>query len=399
VESRSNLAESLAGGRLFSLVASPDKDKSQEGGHVMRDRNVKYVLIAVVLLALSFGVGRLSAAGPMLAGGTLDSPGPPGTTLSYTLEDIYNRLYDGTGGVRSAFTEPAAGPTVGTGHTLDEVMAKAPAVDDTSGAIQADVLADRKVWGLTGGEWGLITGTMANNGAVTMVPTTISQTIAAGYHNGSGYVEGDADLVAGNIRSGVSIFGVNGAYVGGPAYPAQVPRTGQTVCYSASGTEISCTGTGQDGEYQNGIAWPSPRFITSTTGVVTDTLTGLVWLQDAGCLGAQTWANALTSANSLYDGWTGDGSGGDCGLSDGSSAGDWRLPNVRELQSLVDYGRDTPAVPDGHPFASISSSYYWSSTTFARITSNAWGVHLGDGNVDRGDKAGTDYVWPVRGGQ
>jgi hypothetical protein len=55
-----------------------------------------------------------------------------------------------------------------------------------------------------------ITGTMANNGAVTITPGTANVTIAAGYHNGSGYVVGDADLVTGNIRAGVSIFGVSG---------------------------------------------------------------------------------------------------------------------------------------------------------------------------------------------
>ncbi|NIO68243.1 MAG: DUF1566 domain-containing protein, partial [Anaerolineae bacterium] len=56
---------------------------------------------------------------------------------------------------------------------------------------------------------------------------------------------------------------------------------------------------------------------------------------------------------------------GECGLGDGSSEGDWRLPNVRELQSLIDYGRQTPALPSGHPFTGVQSSLYWSSTTHA----------------------------------
>lgn len=61
---------------------------------------------------------------------------------------------------------------------------------------------------------GDITGTMTNNGAVTITPGTSQQTIAAGYHNGSGYVAGDADLVAANIKTGVSIFGVTGTLSG-----------------------------------------------------------------------------------------------------------------------------------------------------------------------------------------
>mgnify|MGYP007056009562 FL=1 len=42
-----------------------------------------------------------------------------------------------------------------------------------------------------------------------------------------------------------------------------------------------------------------------------------------------------------------------CGLSDGSSAGAWRLPNVKELQSLIDSGVRFPALTAGHPFSSV----------------------------------------------
>lgn len=56
-----------------------------------------------------------------------------------------------------------------------------------------------------------LTGTMSNRGAVAITPGTVQQAIAAGYHNGGGYVAGDTDLVAGNIKKGVNIFGVDGA--------------------------------------------------------------------------------------------------------------------------------------------------------------------------------------------
>lgn len=55
------------------------------------------------------------------------------------------------------------------------------------------------------------TGTMPNRGAVVITPSTTNQVIAAGYHNGSGYVKGDANLVARNVKKGVSIFGVSGS--------------------------------------------------------------------------------------------------------------------------------------------------------------------------------------------
>ena len=55
-----------------------------------------------------------------------------------------------------------------------------------------------------------ITGAMPNRGAVTITPGTVNQVVLDGYHNGSGYVVGDADLIASNILSGKNIFGVNG---------------------------------------------------------------------------------------------------------------------------------------------------------------------------------------------
>jgi hypothetical protein len=58
-----------------------------------------------------------------------------------------------------------------------------------------------------------LTGSMPNNGAVTITPSTVNQTIVAGYHNGSGYVAGDADLIASNILTGVNIFGVTGTVI------------------------------------------------------------------------------------------------------------------------------------------------------------------------------------------
>jgi len=270
----------------------------------------KYTWIFVVLLTLAFGglgfgVGRLAAAP-----GTLDSPGPPESTLSYTLEDIYNRLNDGTAGSPSTWTEPATGPTVGTGHTLNQTMAIAPEVDDTNGAIPADVTSGKTFWGLTSGQWGLLTGTGST-----------------------------------------------------ATYPAPVPKTGQTTSYAP----------GDDGDLEKGVAWPTPRFIDNGNGTVTDNLTGLIWLKNANCFGKRTWTQALSDANTLNS--------GECGLGDGSSEGDWRLPNVRELQSLVDYGRYSPALPSGHPFTGVQSSLYWSSTSFAPNTSYAWLVSLYDGYV------------------
>ena len=89
-----------------------------------------------------------------------------------------------------------------------------------------------------------------------------------------------------------------------------------------------------------------------------------------------------------------------CDLSDGSVAGDWYLPNIRELFSLVDFEKNTgPTLPMPNPFMNFLSSFYWSSTTFAVIPGQAWGVNFSDGDVDQAAKTGARSVLPVRGGK
>ncbi|TVQ95313.1 MAG: DUF1566 domain-containing protein [Desulfovibrionales bacterium] len=160
-----------------------------------------------------------------------------------------------------------------------------------------------------------------------------------------------------------------------------IPRTGQATSY----------GDRDDGALQKGVAWPGPRFTDNNNGTVTDNLTNLVWLKNAGCFGGKTWATALADANGLAH--------GQCGLTDGSEAGDWWLPNIRQLQSLVDYGRSDPALPSGHPFTGVQSSYYWSSTSNAANTDRAWDVRMTNGVVSFSSKTVTEHVWPVRAGQ
>ena len=181
---------------------------------------------------------------------------------------------------------------------------------------------------------------------------------------------------------------------------APVPKTGQTV--STLPTD--------DGDLQKGVAWPNPRFTNNNNGTVTDNLTGLIWLKNANCTdtvggvikssGALTWANALTWSSSL--------AAGNCGLTDGSVAGAWRLPNARELQSLVDYGFWSPAVPNtagtgkwtaGDPFDNVQVDAHWSSSTAANNAGYAWYVILYTGTVNNDNKTNAAFVWPVRDGQ
>jgi hypothetical protein len=180
---------------------------------------------------------------------------------------------------------------------------------------------------------------------------------------------------------------------------APVPKTGQTSPYAA----------GDDGDLQKGVTWPGPRFTDNGDGTVADNLTGLVWLKDASCLVSGSWTDVLSWADRLHDGCADcGGAGNDCGLSDGSLAGDWRLPNMKELYSLIHFGVRAPAVPntagtgqwaEGDPFLDVESSWYWSSTTVAGFTDYIWIVDLNSGLTGSSAKTGPRNTWPVRGGQ
>jgi hypothetical protein len=166
--------------------------------------------------------------------------------------------------------------------------------------------------------------------------------------------------------------------------PAPVTKTGQTESF----------GEGDDGDLQKGVS-VDQRFTENSDGTVTDNLTGLIWLKDANCFEDSGWWSALEASNDLAD--------GQCGLSDDSVAGDWRLPNISELQSLVDYGNFSPALPTGHPFTNVNVNWrYWSSTTSVddgKWYQFAWHMDWLFGNTDFDmHKSATLIVWPVRGG-
>ncbi|MBI5096612.1 MAG: DUF1566 domain-containing protein, partial [Nitrospirae bacterium] len=168
----------------------------------------------------------------------------------------------------------------------------------------------------------------------------------------------------------------------------QLPRTGQTTCYDSAGSMIPCAGTGQDGNIQAGVPWPDPRFTISADGYcVTDNLTSLMWVSSPDSV-LRTWQQTLDYANDFTL----------CGYSD------WRLPNRKELYSLIDFSRYNPALPSSHPFGNIQGgSPYWSSTSFASAPNFAWSIDIRDGSVWSGfdfyDKSYSGGVWPVRGGR
>jgi uncharacterized protein DUF1566 len=168
------------------------------------------------------------------------------------------------------------------------------------------------------------------------------------------------------------------------------PATGQTTCWDSSGAVIACTDTGQDGEKRAG----APLSYTSNSdGTITDNNTGLVWEKQVNCSGGlhcvddrYTWQEALDYVKALN-------------TANFAGHSDWRLPNVRELQSIVNYGPAlSPEFNDCLHGSCTAYDYYWSSTTYAGIPSWAWWVHFGDGVTGADKKSYTNLVRAVRGG-
>jgi hypothetical protein len=126
------------------------------------------------------------------------------------------------------------------------------------------------------------------------------------------------------------------------------------------------------------------HLVINGDGTVTDTATGLMWQQ--GTVSGKTWQEALAYAETLtladYD--------------------DWRLPNITELQSIVDYGRYNPTI-DTTAFPGTLSSRYWSSSTAASSNGNAGCVNFSNGDISNSNntcyKTDINTLRAVRSGQ
>lgn len=322
--------------------------------------------------------------------GDLDSPAPPEDPLSamYTLEDLYQRLENGTPGEKrtGGFREPEAGPSVGTGHTVDEIMDKAPVPDNTDGAVPADVTSGRTYWGLrTDGTWGLQVGTST---ACPPAPT--------------------GDATVDDVRWGKTFSNQTGVGLVGEGLCPTVcegdateddVRFGKTF---SNATEVGLTGKRYGGCVCEGTLSPGGRWCDNGDGTVTDMTTCLVWLKNAGWGGTKAWRNSDNSVNRYDDaharaGILQAGAIG-AGLNDGSVVGDWRLPTKSELEH-VRHGTEAVGKDDMQFFTGIAV-YYWSSTTSDSYNDEAFYVDMEFIGVTTAPKSmDIFYVWPVRGNQ
>lgn len=168
------------------------------------------------------------------------------------------------------------------------------------------------------------------------------------------------------------------------ARPVSLPDTGQTRCYDVGGLEIPCNDgacPGQDGDYSVGCP-AEDRFTDNNDGTVTDHCTGLMWQKNSADVDRDgqvteqdgiNWCGALNYCESL------EFAGHD----------DWRLPSVRELQSIADYDRANPAMDPA--FTAFLTSFYWTSTTYFHSFGLAWVVKFDIGYIHYGGGKSSNY--------
>jgi len=183
-------------------------------------------------------------------------------------------------------------------------------------------------------------------------------------------------------------------------FVSALPATGQSThsfnsgmnCYGVyrlpdTSTRPYKAAAGDDSYYQPVIS--SPSYKNNGDGTTTDNVTGLMWVR-SGTADTYTWANALSS----------------CAVTMNSGSGfagykDWRLPNLRELLSIVDYGAAAAPFINKTAFPNTQSNYYWSSTPSEVFPASAlaWDVTFTDGSVNgHGRTVATYCVRCVRNG-
>ena len=233
-------------------------------------------------------------------------------------------------------------------------------------------------------------GKAAANATITWEGGIVAKANKNGGFSFSGAVPSDC---VGTLSDGVSTIDVALTNCTPASTNGGVLQTGQTTCYDSAGNVIACAGTGQDGEFRKGTA---RSYTSNANGTITDNVTGLVWEK-------LTNDGTIHDVNNYYTLAAAYQKIADLNTANFAGNNDWRLPNIDELLTLVDYGRFYPAIDPvfNNGVDSFTeyqhSTIYWSSTTYAFGPPAVWTVYFSIGFVN---PIGPNqvYVRAVRGG-
>ncbi len=208
-----------------------------------------------------------------------------------------------------------------------------------------------------------------------------------------------------NGADGISVTLVGYVLAGDVNCPngGAVLAIGSVNAYVCNGQDATAGATGPDGPcFDN-----ANRYVDCGNGTVTDTVTGLIWLQQANCLANADYSAANQVAAGLKE--------GDCNLTDGSSPGDWRLPTPDEWSATtaraVGLGCVFPSWTNDAGTACLSvgassfagvapgGSNFWSSASLPTGPAGAYVTSFGSGSSGNSfPKLSFLRVWPVRRG-
>ncbi len=191
----------------------------------------------------------------------------------------------------------------------------------------------------------------------------------------------------------------------GPDGPQFFPATGQKITYPADKNGAPASAVQDDGAVQAGAAF---SYFDNGDGTITDFNTGLMWEKkgDNGGLHDEDlffpWSNA--AADTIWDWLDQVNAEGGTGL---AGYDDWRIPNVKELMSLIDYNRTAPAVDPAFETdciegctvtecSCVAPASYWSSTSLRSFPSHSWHVSFEFGYVEEIDRTTEYFVRAVR---
>jgi len=261
---------------------------------------------------------------------------------TYTTRTLDGSTVTGLAGYYAAFNLSTIDADLATanikgGSTIFGVAGNSNVVNTSSGTASATEILDSYVAWVDGSE---VTGSV-----VTQTLSAANDTVSAGYYVGTTLSTVDSDLIAANISSGVTIFGVTGTYEG--------------------------SGGGDPGI---GFIEFSAQSYSSTDGgaTVTDSANGLVWQASSYNSGSDlAWQTAMDYCNNNTAGLAGTG---------------WRLPNMAEIGLLYNYSSWSMY---GSSFS--NNTDFWSSTTVPSDASSAYGLFSDYGSIYPDSKTGGSF--------
>ena len=258
------------------------------------------------------------------------------------------------------------------------------------------------------GNYSKIVRIVGTGGSCVTAPASLAETPVHWAIQGAAGTNGINGINGTNGTNGASVTFVG--YFGGDANGC--PNGG--AIYALAGTDAYvCNGLNAPA----GATRPDPpcfhqanRYHNCGNGTVTDTVTGLIWLQNAACFGTVGYASANQAASGLK--------AGDCGLTDSSSSGDWRLPTKDEWSATIAHASVqglactlslSPSLTNDAgtgclsfgptSFTGVTSNVgYWSSSSDDATPHFAYLANLASGHIVAGGKIILARPWPVRGG-